>query len=1223
MDASPELSSAEVENSVAKRRKSGRVSKQPQRLRDVTPLGSTKRKRSDEDMEGNGSEDDDDVSEDESEEDTEGEPDEEEVREKRRANRTSKTARNKPIAKRSRANGGTVDLAIRTSTAKSKQPRRAFPTPALSDQEAEGLYGQIFVQGDVEEDVVTNWVERFKNDEASSVAELVNLVLRAAGCTIGVDVHDIGDPDNANGRLTSIQEEFQAQNVVDYPLIAKGKTTALFKKRLTGFFRSVISSFPVDSLLFSKVQFEQNLQAWLLPMTSASTRPFRHTSTVVCCAIIAGLADVGRSLADSAAQTLRQIESERKKSRTNKSRISSLESTAQEIQKQRDKLDETIAPWLDSTFIHRYRDVDPNIRAENVVALGNWITIYPEYFFDGHHLRYLGWLLSDSSASIRLEDLKQLLCLYRDKDKLSGLRAFTERFRARMVEMATRDAEANVRATAVELVDVLREAGLLEPNDIDSVGQLIFDAEPRVRKAIVSFFSESINDLYESKLEDVGDKEALEGLTSSVDDFDTLRPEWLKLKCLVEALQTYDGPETDAPDANGQSSRTAMHSFEIARVETRFSLAAQALCDAVPEVKDWKVLAGYLLFDHTQAQPNGNSDDPEALLKQECKLNEREEVILLEILGSSIKISLAEAQEELADKKVKKTKARREELLEIQEDTARNLASLIPRLLQKFGADPESATAVLRLGHILNLEIFQELRQDSTTFASLLDDINKQFLTHGSGDVLNEATTALMHAKNFDELEEVTESKLQSLWETTTNTLHLLGKDQDLRTRGNLSSSNLKSMSNTVLRIANLARVADCTSALEAGPSPSSGKSKSRKEASRNSSKPSVDAVTILLSLIHRAKPSKTPTKSEVDDLGDGIAVNSATALMFYFMWKLAALKEVIVSADSNSPLLRPVQLETLAERRDALVSGIGEVLESRTRSRAGSRTKLKGAQGLEDVTFGLVDVLLDVCIMFPSTLRTAKPKRTVDQAGWNSEYLALISGIPTSIQGTILKLLATAEKDFAGKTGRSIGSADADAQDGDTEADVNDDPESEDEEDEEEESEAEDENETGGTSLGSGKLSKKHRSRLTSEQRLCGLGSRLVLAALSGVIDATKTRTQLQRNKSKLGPNWKEVVSYLEKASTGQSKKARSRNKEAAKNGGPAGTTKGKKQISNETVTGEEDEDDVDDGGKDDSPEAEEVDDQEHDDQAATNGIGNGVDNGAEDDHAESVMGD
>ena len=141
MASSPQPSPSEAESTVANRRTSARVSKQPQRFADTTPLGSAKRKRSDEDDEGIGLVDDDADDDEDSEEDTEGEPDEEEVREKRRATRSAKAARNKPIVKKSRANGSTIDLAIRTTNNRPKQSRRAARTPAPSGSEVEGLFG--------------------------------------------------------------------------------------------------------------------------------------------------------------------------------------------------------------------------------------------------------------------------------------------------------------------------------------------------------------------------------------------------------------------------------------------------------------------------------------------------------------------------------------------------------------------------------------------------------------------------------------------------------------------------------------------------------------------------------------------------------------------------------------------------------------------------------------------------------------------------------------------------------------------------------------------------------------------------------------------------------------------------------------------------------------------------------------------------------------------------
>jgi cohesin complex subunit SA-1/2 len=67
----------------------------------------------------------------------------------------------------------------------------------------------VFASGDRLEDVAANWVARFNEHEARAVAEIVNLVLRAAGCDLRIDEDDIADPDNAPSRVAEIQEEFQ------------------------------------------------------------------------------------------------------------------------------------------------------------------------------------------------------------------------------------------------------------------------------------------------------------------------------------------------------------------------------------------------------------------------------------------------------------------------------------------------------------------------------------------------------------------------------------------------------------------------------------------------------------------------------------------------------------------------------------------------------------------------------------------------------------------------------------------------------------------------------------------------------------------------------------------------------------------------------------------------------------------------------------------------------
>ena len=67
----------------------------------------------------------------------------------------------------------------------------------------------MFTSGERSQDVAARWAARFNEHEAKAVAEIVNLVLQAAGCDLRITEDDIADPDNAPNRVAEIQEEFQ------------------------------------------------------------------------------------------------------------------------------------------------------------------------------------------------------------------------------------------------------------------------------------------------------------------------------------------------------------------------------------------------------------------------------------------------------------------------------------------------------------------------------------------------------------------------------------------------------------------------------------------------------------------------------------------------------------------------------------------------------------------------------------------------------------------------------------------------------------------------------------------------------------------------------------------------------------------------------------------------------------------------------------------------------
>lgn len=910
----------------------------------------------------------------------------------------------------------------------------------------------------------------------------------------------------------------------------------------------------------------ENIEVWLSGLAAAQNRPFRHTATVVSLEIVSALCEIGRDLLVASAKSLRHSESERKNKKVNKNRVSALQEDAQQAHQAQSILDTVVKSWFDTVYIHRYRDIDPRIRVDCVQALGYWIITYPDIFFDGSHLRYLGWMLSDSHAPARLECVKQLHRLYQDKDRLAGLKTFTERFRARMVEMATLDSEPVVRAASVELLDLLREAGFLEPDDIDAVGRLVFDAEPRVRKAVVDFFAESVKDAYESKLEDLGGQETVEeDLPESGANSDTPNFTWLKLKCLAEMLDSYDELDSNLPRHVERGAGRDNFHLHAAFVESRFLIAAESLYASIPSIQEWEPVAAYLLFDSSDEGQNGVAHGVEAQLKEMIKLTEKEESILLEILNVSVKGEVARLVEAGSEKKGKKTKKQREDIANEQEETVRHLATLVPRLLKRFGDSPSTASVVLRLERIVNLEAFEEFHHDASVYSTLLDDINKQFLTHGNEEVLTEASRALLRAKNYHELGDVTEEKIEELWEETISTFVTLAGDHELTVRGTMSTNVLDAMSKTVSRIARLATISRPIEHLETIPAqPKSGrKSKAATTEPRS-------PLECLIALIHHASPSPGDDPSDAS-LEDDLALHAASAVSFYMLWSASTLKTDLESVAG----LSDAKLEALAASRDAYISALLSAAENRPLH--------------DDLTITIAGMLLDVHAIM-ATLRQIKPREP-----GREDFLVLALEMDKPVQKWVLNVFGATEESFAKKSNRTLEKIAVDKKTttngGADEMDL--DAEPEDDDDEEEaappaDSDDEDNNEEAEAFEGESsqaaaqrKRTQKMQDQLVAEQRLCELSAKIVLAVLGGMMDTSITKKRLERNKKHLGTNFKEVVKHLEGGAAGTGK-GKGKGKVVAKGKAKAKLVPAKR--SEEVVVddeSEENEDDEDDEGE------------------------------------------
>ncbi|KAK4223863.1 hypothetical protein QBC38DRAFT_458879 [Podospora fimiseda] len=1135
-------------------RRSGRVSKAPSKFTPDAPVASKRKRNPD-----NDDEDADDDAENEEpadagalSDDEDDDGDDTETEEARRAAKkkkktsSSQSARpRKPATKKPKTNGDAGGHDAISGHLPSR-PKKTVRIAAIARPVEEGLYADIFTSGDPSDKVATEWYHKYQADDASAITELVNCILLSAGCDQQVTADDIRDPENCSNRLADLQNVYTEEGITDYPLISRAKSSKSFRDLLIGFFKSLLTVMHETDVLYTDTSLMDNIARWVASMSSSTLRPFRHTATTVALAMEAALVEIAKKLDDRITRMTQQIDAEKKRKGKNKERVAAIQKNLDEATKNRQTVEEQIVDFFATVFVHRYRDVDPKIRTECVDALGSWIWNLPTFFMEPEYLRYLGWMLSDAMPQTRLESVKQLTRLFkRDAEKLGH---FIDRFRPRLVEMATKDSDVSVRVAAIAVIQILKDAGMLEPTEIDSVGRLIFDSELRIRRAVIDFFAGCVNDSIETKVEEIGGSEVVDEFfgDQDEDDYSAPRKDWISIKCLAELLSAYDSQlEEEYTTLQPRGLDIAVEMVQAVAPETRISLASQVLYERIDQVKNWELLSGYLLHDHstsTKTKASKKKHSNEKVLKAAVAPEGNEESILLEVLAAAVRLSLASGHD-AADRSRKK---HRPDGGDGVEDSAIHLATDIPRLLNKFGADASTAVIVLRLEHALPLDIFQQLRQDSTTFTRLLDEVCTQFNRHVDRGVLAEATAALLHARKYDELQEITDSKIADLWETVINAFRHFDKNNELSVRGNMEVPAIRELGNILLKMSKLSSIANCIEVLEA------------EGQTDGSSSP---AIELLIKIIHRGKLEQVD--EALDDLEDEAVSFAIQACQFYFMWKVRSL----IGSVQNRSDISAEEVEKLNYLRSLYSRDLIWTLSSR-----GTNDELRLFS-----TGGLCDLH----VLF-ATLRQAVAQQNSQGPTQQKEYpvlTPLFQPINGALINEFIEIFDAAERAYAKCLKRTLNEP------------------AEDEDPIDEELSDDEEDDSAMTPM------EKKGKELKLERALCELAGKYVLTILAKMVDcdgaqAGKLRKRMLRNRNKLGNNLKETVAYLdegklrervEKATAAGKKKVATaigaKGKKSASGSGAAASAAGqrsassggknkKKQLSDEiVVTGEDEE--------------------------------------------------
>ncbi|RKP35221.1 hypothetical protein BJ085DRAFT_28328 [Dimargaris cristalligena] len=354
----------------------------------------------------------------------------------------------------------------RRGGASNRVSTRGEPPATLLDDAESVLFEAIMDKETALASVVSDWIDSYSSDASAALLDLINLMIRACGCQLGIGGSNLHEEDVAVTVLTDLQTRLKSDTPVDFPMQSKSKIYKRFAKNCLDFFGRLLQQ--GQHVLVYRGEFMDTFGLWLTLMTGSSFRPFRYTATLIALTSISTLCELSQGVQANLTTTHRQLKTEQQKRRrsgagTNQGRLQQLEQTVANLNSQASTLAQLTDKWFAAVFTHRYRDMDPHIRQECVKALANWISKLPSRFLEDKYLRFIGWMLSDKVAAVRQEAVGALIHLFNQPALLPGLYHFIKRFEGRLVTMALYDADVTgTRLGALELVALLCQQGLVE-----------------------------------------------------------------------------------------------------------------------------------------------------------------------------------------------------------------------------------------------------------------------------------------------------------------------------------------------------------------------------------------------------------------------------------------------------------------------------------------------------------------------------------------------------------------------------------------------------------------------------------------------------------------------------------------------------------------------------------------------------------------------------------------
>ncbi|KAI1723640.1 STAG domain-containing protein [Ditylenchus destructor] len=323
-------------------------------------------------------------------------------------------------------------------------------------------------------DIVEKWIVSYENAPDQAIIQILQLMITCCGCSGHIDSNMVHNMEFKN-IIAKLTEEFDEDSGNDYPLVLAGPQWKKFRQNIGDFLRLFVVK--CKSGIIFDVSLMDSLIQLLTGLADSQLRAFRHTATFAAMKLSSAIVEVVVDLARLKEKNAIQVETEKAKLRQmgTSERLELLLATKDDLDHKIDELSSMIQYMFKSVFVHRYRDVVPDVRCICIGELGNWMQSHPAYFLEDSYLKYIGWSLFDKFADVRLKCISSLLALYSHDALVSRLELFTNKFKDRLVSMVM-DVDTDVAIKSCQLMTHIYRAfpNLLELKDCGPIYEVVY-----------------------------------------------------------------------------------------------------------------------------------------------------------------------------------------------------------------------------------------------------------------------------------------------------------------------------------------------------------------------------------------------------------------------------------------------------------------------------------------------------------------------------------------------------------------------------------------------------------------------------------------------------------------------------------------------------------------------------------------------------------------------------